>query len=160
MPNTFWLKDLHLHALCFSISTAPFFHSIIRLYLAWFSTIRHSFSGTGLFGTHNFFPAFHCTFTHGAMDPGVVRQVDVRTLITSLFLIVSELLRRFRVPLHIDYTIDPLDVEQPPPAPARPAPAPAFQQCDQGCRFCDLPCHRHKFGHSHHSCYQHRHWRD
>ena len=110
-----------------------------------------------------------CLHSHShfelAMDAGVVRQLDIRTLILSLFVIISEILRRFRIPVQIDFAVNPVDVEwQPPPQPAhqRPRPAPVIHGygCDQFCRFCDLPCHRHKAGHSHHACYQHRHWRD
>ena len=94
-----------------------------------------------------------------AMDAGVVRRLDIRTLLLSLFVIIAEILRRFRVPVHIDFAVNPIDIEQPPdpPVPQRPR---AAQGCDQVCRFCDQPCHRHKFGHSHHSCHTHRHWRD
>ena len=94
-----------------------------------------------------------------AMDAGVVRQLDIRTLLLSLFVIIAEILRRFRVPVHIDFAVNPIDIEQPPdpPVPQRPR---AAQGCDQVCRFCDQPFHRHKFGHSHHSCHTHRHWRD
>ena len=94
------------------------------------------------------------------MDPGVVRQLDIRTLFLSLFVILTEIVRRFHIPIQFDYAVNPVDIEQPPPVPQRPRPAPAVQGCDQVCRFCDQQCHRHKLGHSHHSCHQHRHWRD
>ena len=94
-----------------------------------------------------------------AMDAGVVRQLDLRALLVTLFVIIAEILRRLRAPVQIDFSVNPVDLEQPrQAAPPRPRPGPAL--CNQFCRFCGNPCHRNKPDHSHHSCYQHRHLRD
>eukprot|EP00435_Cladocopium_sp_Y103_P070303 s255_g35.t1 len=49
------------------------------------------------------------------MDPGVVRQLDVRALIVTLFVILSELVRRFHIPVQLDFAVNPVDVEHPAP---------------------------------------------
>ena len=114
---------------------------------------------THLVGFDMHFIALSPSALDRAMDAGVVRQLHIRTLILSLFVIISEILRRFRVPVqvHIDFSVNYVEQLPDPPAPQRPRPA---QRCEQGCRFCDQPCHRHKFGHSRHICYLHRYWRE
>eukprot|EP00435_Cladocopium_sp_Y103_P033279 s1740_g8.t1 len=54
------------------------------------------------------------------MDAGVVRQLDVRSLLVTLFVILLELVRRFNIPVQIDYSVNPIDIEQPAPQPAQP----------------------------------------
>ena len=99
---------------------------------------------THLVGFDMHFIALSPSALDRAMDAGVVRQLHIRTLILSLFVIISEILRRFRVPVqvHIDFSVNYVEQLPDPPAPQRPRPA---QRCEQGCRFCDQPCHRHKF---------------
>eukprot|EP00435_Cladocopium_sp_Y103_P040823 s1556_g11.t1 len=65
----------------------------------------------------NLFRSFH-HLTAGrecAMDPGVVRQLDVRALLVTLLVILSEIIRRFRIPVQLDFAVNPVDVEQPAP---------------------------------------------
>eukprot|EP00435_Cladocopium_sp_Y103_P025540 s8_g6.t1 len=62
------------------------------------------------------------------MDRGVVRTLDIHALIVTLFVILGELVRRFHIPVQIDFAVNPVDIEQPAAAPAqppRPRPGPA-----------------------------------
>ena len=94
----------------------------------------------------------------GGMDGATVSVLSLEQLITALLLIVNELCHRFRIPLSSASSV-PLqttpDLENP-----SGSPIPERGSCGAKCRWCDLPCGRAKPGHTGHSCYTHRHWRD
>ena len=94
----------------------------------------------------------------GGMDGATVSVLSLEQLITALLLIVNELCHRFRIPLSSASSVPlntPPDLENP-----SGSPVPERGSCGAKCRWCDLPCGRAKPGHTGHSCYTHRHWRD
>ena len=106
--------------------------------------------------------AFHLIHGHrafpGDMDGGTVSVLSLEQLITALLLIVNELCHRFRIPLSSASSVPlntPPDLENP-----SGSTAPTRGSCGEKCRWCDSPFGRAKPGHTGHSCYTHRHWRD
>ena len=146
-------------SLCFSVSSAQltvfFWTSGAGLDIDQLGFYCHA----DIFSVSGFFALIHRHREFlGGMDGATVLVLSLEQLITALLLIANKLCHRFRIPLSSASSV-PLqttpDLENP-----SGSPIPERGSCGAKCRWCDLPCGRAKPGHTGHSCYTHRHWRD